>query len=184
MAARAAHRPCQGVHESLITTFTFSRRWAKDTRIPCRGSVGAEATHAARADLDEAKSVAHRSGMSLHLAKARSLIDATGYERRRYELDDAMAVLEGRAVVLPEAESVLTTIRGENLPAVQKESFADPPAAHRKMVAHRRRGTICRAPAASATAKTSGKSSGWVERREPHRLPAGYWPFAIFAIRE
>ena len=72
--------------------------------------------HRARLFLDSDPAAARTD-----LAEARRLIDATGYERRRGELDDATAVLEGRAVVLPETESVLAAIRGENLP--------DPPAA-------------------------------------------------------
>ncbi|HMV37939.1 hypothetical protein, partial [Plasticicumulans sp.] len=40
---------------------------------------------------------------------------------RRGELDDAQCRLDGRAVVLPEFESVLAQARGENLP--------EPPAA-------------------------------------------------------
>ncbi|MFO1357841.1 hypothetical protein [Plasticicumulans sp.] len=50
------------------------------------------------------------------LAAARKLIDETGYERRRGELDDAQCRLDGRAVVLPAFESVLAQARGENLP--------------------------------------------------------------------
>ena len=52
------------------------------------------------------------------LAAARKLIDETGYERRRGELDDAQCRFDGRAVVLPEFESVLAQARGENLPEI------------------------------------------------------------------
>ena len=55
------------------------------------------------------------------LAAARKLIDETGYERRRGELDDAQCRFDGRAVVLPEFESVLERARGENLPVPKKE---------------------------------------------------------------
>ena len=103
----------------------------------CVHALNADAD-AARADLDEAERIAERGGMKLHLADvhlhrarlfddrtalaaARQLIDETGYERRRGELDDAQCRLDGRAVVLPEFESVLAQARGENLP--------EPPAA-------------------------------------------------------
>ena len=51
------------------------------------------------------------------LDAARKLIEETGYERRRGELDDAQCGLDGRAVVLPAFESLLAQARGENLPA-------------------------------------------------------------------
>ncbi|WP_347279774.1 hypothetical protein [Plasticicumulans sp.] len=106
---------------------------------------GSEAEKAARAALDAAQRIAERGGMKLFLADvhlhrarlfddrtaldaARQLIDATGYERRRGELDDAQCRLDGRAVVLPEFESVLAQARGENLPeppAVKSPSFQD-----------------------------------------------------------
>ncbi|MFO1357610.1 hypothetical protein [Plasticicumulans sp.] len=103
----------------------------------CVHALNADAD-AARADLDEAERIAERGGMKLHLADvhlhrarlfddrtaldvARKLINETGYERRRGELDDAQCRLDGRAVVLPEFESVLAQARGENLPAPKKE---------------------------------------------------------------
>ena len=98
-----------------------------------RACVHALNADAARADLDAAQRIAERGGMKLPLADvhlhrarlfddrtalaaARKLIDETGYERRRGELNDAQCRLDGRAVVLPEFESVLAQARGENLP--------------------------------------------------------------------
>ena len=126
-------------------------RKAADDEFIARGLLTRACVHAlhgdapaARDDLIDAERIARRGDMRLHLAdvhlhrarlfpdsdpaaartdlaEARRLIDATGYERRRGELDDATAVLEGRKVELPEAESVLAAIRGENLPAAKKE---------------------------------------------------------------